>query len=285
MPTPLIETPCSPGKTVLITGKKRDGKSYYAYNQIFLNFKGPAIYIDPKAADPYIKGEVRRTVEQVKSYPANKIIFQIQAGSPTEKFDEEVQKLIEYLIEWKRGYPKVPLLVVLDESYRYMSKFEMDEGPNMLVQTCSALDISTVVINPDYSTCPRILFMQSDFVLFFTAHPTIKMYLEERMSSEIPDIVWRHVSRNQTDIMSKKGYGFMLDWSQTIWLIYPDGHMDSVQAGEQIDEGAKEDDDSGDTDVPAGTGTDSDGKSGTGVPPKPVPVQPDNRGGKVDADK
>jgi hypothetical protein len=273
MPTPLIETPTSPGKSILVTGKKRDGKSWYVFNRIFMDFKGPAIFIDPKGADSYIKGEVRRTVEQVKSYPANKIIFQIQPGSSTEKFDEEVAKLIEYLVSWKRGYPKVPLLVVLDESYRYMSKFAMDEGPNTLVQTCSALDISTIIINPDYSTVPRILYMQSDYVIFFTAHPVIESYLEDRLTMQIPPQVWTHVSRNQTDIMAKKGYGMMLDWSDRIWLIFPDGHMDVVEGVEK--DGTQETND-GDNDIdgdtapaPDGKGTDSHGPASVGSPQKP----------------
>jgi len=280
MPTPLIETPTIPGKVVLVTGKKRDGKSWFVYHQIFLPFKGPAIYIDPKAADNYIRGEKRRTVKQVQDHPANKIIFQIQPGASADQFDEQVHELIQYLINWKRGYPGVPLLVVLDEAYRYMLKSGMDDGPDALVQTCSALDINTVIINPDYSTVPRQLYLQADYCVFFTAHPVIEMYLEDRLTMNLPKQVWQHVARNQTTDQSKKGYAMMIDWSNTVWLLYPDGHWDSIQGGTD-DEETGEDDDSGNPDAEGGKGAITPGSDGAAIPEKPLPAEPGGRPGGV----
>jgi hypothetical protein len=251
MPIPLIETPNIPGKAILCTGRKRDGKTFFIYHRIFVPFPGPAVFVDPKGAQTDgLRGEIRRTVEDVKAHPANKIIFQIRPGTSPEKFDEEVAKLFEYLVEWKRGYPAIPMLIVIDEAYRYMSKFEMEEGPNTLIQTVSALNISCVVINPDMSTCPRILFTQSDFIILFSYHPVVKLYLNERLTTEVPEVAWKHLMRNQTDIMSKKGYGIMLDWSDRVWLIYPDGHMDVVEGTKDAE--ANETDDTSDTEAEGG---------------------------------
>jgi len=280
MPTPLVETATVPGKCVLVTGKKRDGKSYFVYHQIFLRFKGPAVYVDPKGADPYIRGEIRHTTAEVKSHPANKIIFRPVAGTSPSGFDEEVMALITYLIDWKRGWPDASLLIVLDESQRYMGKAGMEEGPDILVQTCSALNISTVLVNPDYMTVPRQLYVQSDFVIFFTAHKVLSMYLDERMMTAIPPRGMQHLERNRTELMSKKGYGIMYDWSNW-WLVYPDGHMDGPIAAEDGENGTS-DDDKGDTeaeergpvkpDIPDGGGRakgDVPDNAGSG-PPGPV---------------
>jgi hypothetical protein len=289
--TPLIETSSVPGKALLVTGKKRDGKSFYVYNRIFVPFKGVSVYIDPKGADPYIRGEVRHTVEDVKAHPANKIIFRPTLGSSPTAFDEEVDKLIDYLISWKQTYPPeaVSMLVVIDEAQRYMGKAGMMEGPDRLVQTCSALNISVCICNPDYMTVPRQLYVQSDYVIFFTAHKVLSIYLDERMMTEIPDLCLRHMEKNKSDLMSNKGHGCMYDW-HSWWIINQDGSMDGpIEAhdteggeGDETDEDAS---DSGHSDATKREGTDGNGPNDPGSVEKPIAVQTNSDGGKVDAGK
>jgi len=276
MPWPLIETPSVPGKCVVVTGKKRDGKSYAVYNRIFVPFKGPKVYIDPKGADPYIRGEIRHTVDEVKSHPSQSIIFRPRLGSSPTAFDEEVEKLIDYLISWKQTYPSeaFSMLIVVDESQRYMGKAGMEEGPDRLVQTCSALNISTVMINPDYMTVPRQLYVQSDYCIFFTAHKVLSMYLDERMMTTIPAVCMQHLEFNRTEIMTKKGYGIMYDW-HAWWKIYPDGHMDGpISAEDEENEKEGNIDDSDDTAPTEGKGTGTVGADGASPPAvtDPVPI-------------
>jgi len=265
LPVPLIDTPTSPGQCLVVTGKKRDGKSWWVWHQIFLKWSGAALYLDPKGADAYMVGDVRHSLEEIVEEPARKFILRPEPGSNPHEFDAEVNRVLLWLIEWKRGWPGTKLLVVIDEAQRYLMKSGMEESIDALVQSCAAMDLSTVLICPDYSQIPRQLFQQADFVAFFTSHPVIKMYLEERMQTEVPPSVWRHLEQN---VPGNKGHGFVYDW-QSIQLINPDGSM--VDAGE-AEETEGEDDEGEDLDNgnPAREGTDAeagDGDDGAGGAP------------------
>jgi len=265
--TPLVEGP-KPGKCALITGRKRDGKSWYVYHEIFLPFGGPAIYIDPKGQDAYMVGEIRYSLKEIQEKPANKIIFRPAPGSNPEAYDAEVEKVLGYLVEWKKEYPGAPLLVVIDEAQRYMGKAGMAYGPDTLVQTCAVLDISTVIINPDYSTVPRQLYFQADYVILFTGHPVIYMYLEERMATHIPDIAKAH--------LAQKYHGICYDW-ENIYLIWPNGAMRVCEADAEVRTDENEDNKGGDT--PGDTDEPDDDAADSAEPDDGAPAEGDTERG------
>lgn len=224
--TPMVNPPPLQGECGIVTGKKRDGKSWWAFHEVFLQFAGPALYIDPKGADGYIGGmcpghgdhkiPVVHTLEQLQREKPNKAIIQIVPGARPEAFDEVVDKTIDWLIAWK-SQPEMrpfPMLVVIDEAQRLMTKMKMNSQVDRLVQTCSALNISTIIVNPDYSTIPRQLFVQSDYIVLFTAHPVILMYLEERLRTPFNNEIAQH--------MSQKYAGLIYDWTDCYFL-NPDG--------------------------------------------------------------
>lgn len=236
--TPLVDAP-RPGQCLVVTGRKRDGKSWYVYHEIFLPFQGPSIYCDPKGQDAYmVSGEVRYSLKEIQEKPANKIIFRPAPGSKPELYDAELEKVIEYLIDWKKGYMDAPLLVVIDEAQRYMGKAGMVSGPDRLIQTCAVLNCSTCVVNPDYSTMPRQLFFQADAIVLYTGHPVIFTYLEERLSTHIPDIAKAH--------LAQKYHGICYDWEH-LYLIWPNGAMRVCEAEAEVRTDENEDNEGGDT--------------------------------------
>lgn len=220
------------------------------YHHIFLQWSGPAIYIDPKGADPYLQGEVRAKLQDIISKPAEKIIVRPVPGTDPHEFDEEVERILKWLVEWKRQYPAIQLLVVVDEAQRYCQKTRMSSSLDILVQTCAAMSISTCIINPDYSTVPRQLFFQADYVCFFTAHPVIIMYLQERLQSELSPEDIKH--------LEKKYHGLAYDW-HNIYRIYPDGSIEEsggIEHDTDTTEDEVQDESEGDTDEPVGEAPD-----------------------------
>jgi len=251
--TPLVDGPM-PGATCLVTGKTQDGKSFYVWHEIFLPFPGPSLYFDPKGYDAYMVGpgvEVRYTLKEIQEKPANKILFRAKMGVDPAIFNTEAEKVLAYLVEWKRMYPGSPLLVVVDEAQRFMNKAGMSLGIDMIVQTCAGMGISCCIICPDKSQCPPQLFFQSPYVIFFTGHPTLYLYLEERLATHIPDIAKQHIMQ--------KYHGICYDW-ESLYLIYPNGAMRPCPAEEvrtDADEDNKSERAPGDTDEPDDDAADS----------------------------
>lgn len=243
----MVNPPPRQGECGIVTGKKRDGKSWWSYHEVFLEFQGPAIYIDPKGADGYIGGfcpvhgdhgiPVVHTLEELQRLRPNKVILQIVPGARPEAFDDVIDRTIDWLIAWK-SQPEMrafPLLVVIDEGQRLMTKMKMNSQVDRLVQTCSALNISTIIINPDYSTIPRQLFVQSDYITLFTCHPVILMYFEERLRTEFNSDIANH--------MGRKYAGLIYDWTDCYFL-EPDGtfrHYSSILDMQNKEEKKNED--------------------------------------------
>lgn len=274
--TPLVNPPPRQGECCIVTGKKRDGKSWWAFHEIFLPFPGPAIYIDPKGADEYIGGicpmhgehgiPVIHSLSELKEKKPNKCILQILPGGRPEAFDQEIDMVIDWVISWKsqQELRKVPMLVVVDEAQRLMTKMRMSSQIDRLVQTCSALNISTVIVNPDYSTIPRQLFVQSDYVILFTAHPVILMYFEERLRTPFNEAIAQH--------MSQKYAGLIYDWTDCYFL-NPDGTFSHYSSILDLERG-EEDVGGEDEELPDRGHSDERGKP----EPEPAPVLPDAPG-------
>ena len=227
----LWTAPPRPGETVLVTAKKRSGKSWWAWHEVFLRWQGLRIYIDPKATDGYMATHPTvANLRELQSHPARSVLVRPRLGD--ESFVHAAEEVMAYLLSYKRQHPQPPLLLVVDEAQHFMGKWSWVGGLNTLIQTAAGVNVSVLVINPDYSTIPRQLFHQADHLVLFVDHPIILDYVAERLSSEVPPNVRTH--------LAKPYHGARFDWHDW-FIINPNGSETPVLSNRDSEESVRED--------------------------------------------
>jgi hypothetical protein len=276
---PLLQPTPKPGQGMIITGKKRDGKSRYAV-YVFNKFRGPAIYIDPKGKDTYSENYfdesiVKYKATDIKEGLLHHAVLRYLPGSDLDLFVEETCKIIDWVINWKLKYPRTSLLIVLDEAYFFMTRHKALKEITRLIQGCSGLNISWILINPQYNDIPRTFFMQCDYLTLYTYHPVIIEYFQERLHQDITEDMIKH--------MDVQYNGLIFDWTHVYGLLrdysmvtFPEGverqiHGDGEQHDENEDNQDTKTDDGRDRELQGETGVkgierpiDKDGLSGIG---------------------
>jgi len=249
------------GANYLLLGSSRSGKSWYAYWQLFRK-QPPAVYIDPKNTDTYLREAAVQadcdgfySVDWLKN--REPVSYYIMRGNPQYDLNAEVEKLLEWVIDIRVKNPAAPpVMVVVDEAGRFMSKMKNDiPALQRLICEGRGYGVSTVLIAQSPVYVPNDLIQNMNYLMVW---PSVDQFGVCHGLAPLTLEYWeRHTARDIADVArewtQQKYIGLMTDLTET-YLIRPDGSL--VR--------------------PTGQGVE-DGKEGSGEQESVLPVSGDER--------
>jgi hypothetical protein len=237
------------GANYLLLAPSRAGKSWYAAHQLFLK-QPPALYIDPKATDTFLKEAAKRddvlrffSVDYLQGCRERVYPYLILTGHLTYDIVDETEKLLEWIIGLRLADPKMPpVMLVVDEAGRFMQK-QSNAIPALQKLICEGrgYGVSTAILAQHPNQVPNLFIENANYILTWPSmgndgrcqgmSPIIIEYLEQH-GYPMPE--------EAKQWATKPYHGLMIDGTEYLH-VRPDGSLQRPTGQEVEDEETGED--------------------------------------------